>query len=184
MIADTDADAVPGGEEVALTAEQRDAVRDNGRIELPNVRFDIDGALVRTEYHSPVERWELLCQFRIWEEVLRLHQRLHVLAIDRSGTGPMPPDRRRLMAEWDRRFGADVVAIVNDGNRVTNTMIGLLIRAMSMLRPKPLKVALFTDEAAAREWLSGAVREARREGVPQSVPQSVHEGVPEGMHEG
>lgn len=165
MIADTDADEVSAGEEVALTPEQRDAVRDNGRIELPNVRFDIDGPLVRTEYHSPVERWELLCQFRVWEEVLRLHRRLHVLAIDRSGTGPMPPERRRLMAEWDRRFGADVVAIVNDGNRVTNTMIGLLIRAMGMLRPKPLKVALFTDEAEARQWLSGAEREALREAV-------------------
>jgi uncharacterized heparinase superfamily protein len=162
-MADTDADQSPGGpgeEEVELTPEQREAVRDGGRIELPNVRFEVSGALVRTEYHAPVERWELLCQFRIWEEVLRLQQRLHVLAVDRSGTGPMPPERRRLMAEWDRRFGADVVAIVNDGNRVANTMIGLLIRAMSMLRPKPLKVALFTDEDAARAWLSEAVRAA------------------------
>lgn len=142
-----------GGEEIVLTPQDRERVRNNGVVETGPFRLTIDRDFVRCDVRGAADLPALIYFFRVLEEVLRLHRRLYVLAIIGPQVPPPPPQNRRYTSEWDRRYGADALAIVAPGNPVFLLIMNLMFRAINAFRAKPRPRFLFTIEAEARAWL-------------------------------
>lgn len=141
------------GNEIVLSAQDREKVRNNGVIDSGPFSLDIKHDFVRAEVKESVDLPSLLYFFRVMEEVLRLHRRLYVLAIISPKVPPPPPENRRCTSDWDRRHGADALAIVAPGNPMFLLIMNLVFRAINAFRATPRPRAMFPTETEARAWL-------------------------------
>lgn len=128
-------------------------MRNNGVIDTGAFHLSINRDFVRSDVRRGPDLRELIYFFLVMEEVLRLHGRLYMLATISPAVPPPPPENRRYTSEWDRRYGADALAIVAPGNPIFLVFMNLMFRAINAFRAKPRPRAFFTIEAEARAWL-------------------------------
>lgn len=157
------------GDEIVLSPQDRERVRNNGVVDFGPFRLTIDRDFVRSEVRGVTDLPALIYFFRVMEEVLQLHRRLYLLAIISPEVPPPPPENRRYTAEWDRRYGADAVAFVAPGNPIFRVIMNLMFRAMNAFSATPRPRSFFTIESEARAWLE----EQRRNSVLRRADKSV-----------
>jgi uncharacterized heparinase superfamily protein len=152
----------PPADEISLSSEHRQAVLQGGVIDTAKIRIAVTGELLRLEIksESPLDVASVVYPCRVFEEVLRLHGRLYIVAIAPPGMEPPLPECRRWVATWDKKFGASAIAVVNSESSVTKLVISLLIRAINLVRKKPLALAFFATENEARAWIEPLRRAA------------------------
>jgi hypothetical protein len=144
-------DPLPGAR--ALSSEELTAIRNNGEVSWRGVQIAVEGDLVRVRSAETSDQDQLVYILLVCEEVIRIHGHFYMLSIMRDRASAMPPEQRRLAAEWSRKHPSRGTAIVNRGNWVANTMVTLLIRGINVLISRPIPLAFFGSEAEALAWL-------------------------------
>lgn len=73
--------------------------------------------------------------------------------VDSSRAGPLSPETRRWIAEWNKAHRISGVAIYGS-SLVMRALFTLVLQAISLLRRQPVPYSFLKTEGEAREWLT------------------------------
>jgi hypothetical protein len=138
--------------DIQLSTADRAIVASGGNIGIGTHHAVVDGDLVDLYMESVTMTLpEVIYLARIFEAIQQSRGRFFLLT---RNTTPMTSDVRQWIGQWGRRHPIGGVAIIDDGNRISNTLLSLVARALSVLQQTPVPLRFFAREEQARAWLA------------------------------
>lgn len=145
--------------ELTLSTSEREAVRNNGTVQIGLHTLSFEGELARLKIGGHMPLPEVIHVHLFFEEMLRMGRRVFLLSLAHSRPDSTPPEVRRWLAQWNRTHRASGIAMVTNLSWASNVMVSLLMRAISTLRGTPLPANFFSNETEARTWLEALMRQ-------------------------
>jgi hypothetical protein len=120
-----------------------------GRIGLHS--YSIEGYVLHLRYVGDLTHAHLCEIFAIAQAIQKLEAKLFLLT-DASKVGRVHPEARRYAYEWLRNHPYNG-SVVYGANVIIQTVVMLLLRALSLVSAQPTPVVLVATEQEARTWI-------------------------------
>ena len=90
------------------------------------------------------------------KEILLRRGRVFFIAELTKSTGEISPETRRWVAEWHRQYQVAGAALIGSNNVLNRAITTLMIRAIGILRRRPMPFVFVTNETEAVAFIKKA----------------------------
>lgn len=112
----------------------------------------IDGDTIIMHVCGDFTAEETVAYLRLVEQVLAEHGRYFML-IDMSRADTIPPETRRISAEFGRKHPTAGMAVWGS-NVAVRVLFTLILRTISLFQKDPIPIAFVASEQEARAWVA------------------------------